>query len=182
MKCYVAFLRGINVGGHHKVPMADLRKLLEKNGFERVKTLLNSGNVIFDHQEINTNELEEISSQLLEENFGFKVPTSIRSSDEIKELVESDPFQGKELSKEVRFYLSFLRADLQAELNIPWTSEDGSFKILEKKGRSIISILDLSIGNTPKAMEVLEKAYRKENITTRNWNTLLKIYDIIQTR
>jgi len=45
---YVAFLRGINVGGHHKVPMADLRKELEKLGFENVMTLLNSGNIIFE--------------------------------------------------------------------------------------------------------------------------------------
>ena len=45
---YVAFLRGINVGGHHKIPMADLRRALEELGFRKVVTLLNSGNVIFD--------------------------------------------------------------------------------------------------------------------------------------
>ena len=45
---YVAFLRGINVGGHHKIPMAELRNVMEEMGFSEVVTLLNSGNVIFD--------------------------------------------------------------------------------------------------------------------------------------
>ena len=44
---YVGFLRGINVGGHHKVPMAELSKELKKLNFENVVTLLNSGNVVF---------------------------------------------------------------------------------------------------------------------------------------
>lgn len=47
MNRYVAFLRGINVSGHHKVPMADLRKEMEKLNFEKVITILNSGNIIF---------------------------------------------------------------------------------------------------------------------------------------
>jgi uncharacterized protein (DUF1697 family) len=47
-KKYVAFLRGINVGGHHKVPMADLRKELGKLDFKNSVTLLNSGNIKFE--------------------------------------------------------------------------------------------------------------------------------------
>ena len=44
---YVAFLRGINVGGHHKVPMSELKELLESEGMSNISTLLNSGNAIF---------------------------------------------------------------------------------------------------------------------------------------
>ena len=47
MKTYIALLRGINVGGHKKVPMAELRDLLNKNGFSDIKTYIQSGNVIF---------------------------------------------------------------------------------------------------------------------------------------
>ena len=47
METFVALLRGINVGGHHKVPMAELRTELEKLGYSKVNTLLNSGNIIF---------------------------------------------------------------------------------------------------------------------------------------
>lgn len=48
MKTYIALLRGINVGGNKKVPMADLKKMLEKAGYENVRTLLNSGNAVFE--------------------------------------------------------------------------------------------------------------------------------------
>ena len=56
---YVAFLRGINVGGHHKVPMADLRRELEAMSFQKVTTLLNSGNVIFNWQDEDPSQLSE---------------------------------------------------------------------------------------------------------------------------
>ena len=51
MKTYIALLRGINVGGHRKVPMAELRELLTKSGLDNVKTYIQSGNVIFQSQE-----------------------------------------------------------------------------------------------------------------------------------
>ena len=58
---------------------------------------------------------------------------------------------------------------------MPWSSPDNSFHILEKRGKDILSVLDLSKSKTPKAMEILEKTYGKSNITTRNWKTILRI-------
>jgi len=75
---YVAFLRGINVGGHHKVPMADLRKELEKLGFENVETLLNSANIIFEAISDYEENLEKKISAHLEKSFGFPIPTIVR--------------------------------------------------------------------------------------------------------
>ena len=54
---YVALLRGINVGGHHKVPMAELRKELENLGFTNIVTILNSGNVIFETSKMGIDEM-----------------------------------------------------------------------------------------------------------------------------
>ena len=62
---YVAFLRGINVGGHHKVPMAELRLIMEELGFEKVITLLNSGNIIFDATTKYPEDLEKKSQRNL---------------------------------------------------------------------------------------------------------------------
>ena len=71
---YVAFLRGINVGGHHKVPMIDLRAELEKINLKNSITILNSGNVLFESDEKN---LENKISEHLEEKFGFHIPVII---------------------------------------------------------------------------------------------------------
>ena len=59
MNAYIALLRGINVGGHKKVPMAELRELLTKSGFQNVQTYIQSGNVVFQSSE-KASELEKI--------------------------------------------------------------------------------------------------------------------------
>lgn len=171
---YVAFLRGINVGGHHKVPMAELRKAMAAIKFEKVETLLNSGNIIFEAIADNPEVLEKAISEHLEKVFGFPIPAIVRKSEMIYRLLDRNPFKDIILTKDIRLYVSFLRKDIKAELKLPWTSSDGSFKIVGKSNKTILSILDLSISKTPKAMGILEKSYGTD-ITTRNWNTIKRV-------
>jgi uncharacterized protein (DUF1697 family) len=171
---YVAFLRGINVGGHHKVPMAELRKELEKMNFENVITLLNSGNILFDG---NADDLEHIEKKMaahLERAFGFPIPTIIRKAEMINRWLEDDPFKEVILTKDIRLYVTFLKEDKEFDFQLPWTSEDQSYKIISKQEKNILSILDLTISKTPKAMLILEKSVGKD-ITTRNWNTIIRL-------
>ena len=171
---YVAFLRGINVGGHHKVPMADLNKELQKLKFENIKTLLNSGNIIFEATDESILNLEKKTSEHLEVSFGFPIPTIIRSSEVINQLLSNNPFEDIILSKDIRLYVSFLNKDSESDLALPWTSSDNSYRIIEKRDKTVLSVLDLSISKTPKAMEAFEKFYGKD-VTTRNWNTIERI-------
>lgn len=168
------------MGGHHKVPMADLKKtfatLSGNSGakFDNIITLLNSGNVIFQTEATDLDLLETTISESLETSFGFPIPTRVRSADMLMDLLASDPFKNINITKDIRCYISFLKDDTPSELEIPWTSEDQSFKILRVHQKTIVSVLDLAITNTPKAMGALEKTYGKD-ITTRNWNTLKRI-------
>ena len=77
MKRFVALLRGINVSGKNKIPMAELKKDFENLGFAEVKTYLNSGNVIFSSQEERTEKLTEQIEIMIEEQFGFQVPVFV---------------------------------------------------------------------------------------------------------
>ena len=174
MKKYIAFLRGINVGGHHKVPMADLRSELEKLGFENISTILNSGNIIFDAKSDDLETIERTTSLHLEAHFGFPIPTIVKKLEAIYDLFLSDPFKNITLTKDLRFYVSFLRNDVESDLKLPWASDDQAFRIIDIHDNSILSVLDISVTKTPKAMEVLEKSYGK-NITTRNWNTIKRV-------
>lgn len=171
---YIAFLRGINVGGHHKVPMAELKNLLVGMGCENVSTILNSGNIIFDFNKGKLLEIEDEIRRCLETNFGFSIPTILRTAAEILELYHQEPFADIVLTKELRFYVSFLIDAPKASIEIPWHSDDKSFRILKKVDRTIVSVLDLSISQTPKAMKALEDFFGK-GITTRNWNTIKRI-------
>lgn len=171
---YVALLRGINVGGHHKVPMLDLRSEFEKLGFKKVITLLNSGNILFETEASSTKLLEQMIANSLEKCFGFSIPTIVNPFSVVQNLIIQNPFSNIEVTKDLRLYVSFLQDKNDVEIPLPWASSDNSFQILEKRQNCIISVLDLSVGKTPKAMEALEKIYGK-NLTTRNWNTLAKI-------
>ncbi len=174
METYVAFLRGINVGGHHKVPMKELKAEMESWGYADVVTLLNSGNIIFRSERKEIGELEPLLQKQIENHFGFPIPTRIRTGDQIGSYLELNPFKNIEATKDTRLYVSFLSHLPEDPVGLPWISEDGSFRIISNQNHDIFSVLDLSKRNTPKGMEKLEKFYGKD-ITTRNWNTLVRI-------
>jgi len=173
-KTYIVFLRGINVGGNHKLPMSELKLIMTDMGFSNVVTLLNSGNVIFTYAEADLSNLESDISIQLEEKFGFPVPTIVKAEDEIRMLFDSNPFADIELTKDIRQYISFQKFASKSELELPWQSEDGSFQILSDDNGIIVSVLDLSKTGTPKAMKIVEEKYGKD-ITTRNWKTIERI-------
>jgi uncharacterized protein (DUF1697 family) len=154
--------------------MAELRKEMEHLNFEKVETILNSGNIIFDAITDDTDNLEKIISEQLETVFGFHIPTILRTSEMICGLLDNDPFKDITLTKDIRLYVSFLKKENKINLTLPWTNDDNSFKIIGKSNKTIFSVLDLSITKTPKGMEALEKYYGTD-ITTRNWNTIKRI-------
>lgn len=155
------------------MPMAELRSEMEKMKFENVKTLLNSGNVIFDgnpDQEVNR---EDKIATHLEEVFGFPIPVLIRKEDEIVDLIDSDPFSDIEVTEDIRLYVTFLKEKPENEVTLPWISEDKSYRIIDIRDRAFCSVLDLSVTGRPK-LNSLESLFGKNN-TRRNWNTVNRI-------
>tara|TARA_R110000850_G_scaffold30630_1_gene84147 strand:- start:17647 stop:18192 length:546 start_codon:yes stop_codon:yes gene_type:complete len=176
---YIALLRGINVGGHKKVPMAALKAMMEAMGFAHVKTLLNSGNVVFTGPETDAKKLEAQLSDQLEQTFGFPVPVVVRNGEEVHKMVSSAPFKEVETHKNIRLYVTFINETLiENPLDLPWVSSDGAFHIIGFTDSEVISYLNVSKTKTTDAMNILEKTYGK-HVTTRNWNTVLKIAKLL---
>ncbi len=88
---YVALLRGINISGKNKISMAELKKIFEENGYKNVKTLLNSGNVIFDFDAVNTQSLMSDISKIIKNKFGFNIPVFVLTATELKEVLSNHP-------------------------------------------------------------------------------------------
>lgn len=170
MKKYVALLRGINVGGHKKVPMKDLKDVFEKNDYENVKTFLASGNVVFEGKDGKDLKISEI----LEKAFGFEIKTIVLPFEDVEKLVKANPFKDIAVTPETRLYVTFLSDESKGNIDVPYTSEDQSFRILKKFENILLSVLDLSKTGRPDAMDVLEKTFGK-TITTRNYNTIKRI-------
>lgn len=91
MNTYIALLRGINVGGHKKIKMADLRNLLENEGFKSVKTYIQSGNLVFLCDENNLKVIREKIEHLIEQAYGFNVPTHIISHEYLTSVIQHIP-------------------------------------------------------------------------------------------
>ena len=173
---YAALLLGINVGGHRKVPMADLKKLLEKEGFGNVRTLLASGNVLFDAPKGDARKLEKNLEAVIEKTFGFPVGVIVRTQEELRALSDSDPFKGVEVTPMTRLYVTFLSDETKkCALKKGYVSPDTSFRILRGTDTEVCGVITLlERGKTPEAMNILVKAFGKK-ITTRNWNTVQKM-------
>jgi uncharacterized protein (DUF1697 family) len=166
----VVLLRGINVGGNKKVPMADLRKLFEKNGFRNVKTLLASGNVVLDDPE---NKVSQ-AGKIIEEHFGFTVPSMFFPFSDIVSISEENPFSEITVNEKIRLYVTFLPKDAEHYDPEKHLYKKEGYEIIGGNGRFIYSVLNLEIMGSVDAMSILEKTHGK-GITTRNFNTLKKI-------
>ncbi len=177
---FVALLRGINVSGRHKVPMARLRKELEKIGCSDVHTLLNSGNVIFRAKNSNSGALQAIIASHLRQVFDFEVPTWVIDAPYFKTLSETNPYDHLEFHDHLRYYVTFTGDKVNDEPDIPFELDSGGFRIISRDGPVLYSILDLRKSKTPDAMGLLEKMYGK-GITTRNWNTISRILKKLET-
>lgn len=90
----IALLRGINVGGHKKVPMAQLREVLGGLGYEDVKTYVNSGNAVFTAPAAPAGRFEGDIEAALREALGFEVPVVVRTRDELAAIAADNPLAG----------------------------------------------------------------------------------------
>ncbi|NJD22163.1 MAG: DUF1697 domain-containing protein [Melioribacter sp.] len=174
---YIAFLRGINVGGNKKVPMAELKNIMEKTGFSNVQTILATGNVIFDSQEKKPALIKETIEKKLHGIFGFEIKTLVYSMLDIKKLVDSHPFDGIKATKETRFYITFLSHKPKSTFKAPYVSPDKLFRILKVTDIALFSVLLAKDARSVDAMNFIDKEFGKD-VTTRNWNTITKILSI----
>ncbi len=91
MKRYIALLRGINISGKNKVPMAELRKCFESLGVMEVKTCLNSGNVIFSSADGNVTALTDRVEHMMQREFGLDIPVFIIPQEELADILRHAP-------------------------------------------------------------------------------------------
>jgi uncharacterized protein (DUF1697 family) len=173
MTRYVALLRGI-APTNPNMRNDKLRSVFEKLGFENVKTVISSGNVIFESASRSAKKLEETIETALPEQLGFTSTTIIRSQKQIHALVDEDPFQGMEHSQKSSLNVTFLKKKRTIDIKFPYKVENRYCTLLGMDGGAICSVIDLTNAKTPDLMLWLEKQFGKE-ITTRTWKTVERI-------
>jgi uncharacterized protein (DUF1697 family) len=173
MPRYVALLRGI-APTNPNMRNDKLRGIFEKLGFENVKTVISSGNVIFDSPSRSARKLQETIESALPEQLGFRSTTIIRSQKQLQELVEQNPFQGMEHSQTSTLNVTFLKQKRKTGIKFPHKVKDRDYELLGIYDGAICSVIDLTSAKTPDLMLWLERKFGKE-ITTRTWKTVERI-------
>jgi uncharacterized protein (DUF1697 family) len=170
---YVALLRGINVGGNNKVPMADLRAMCSGLGYDSVETYIQSGNVVFDAAASEASVATELEAALLS-TFGLTLSVVVRSSRELIDIVSRNPFAGESdgTKLHVTFFAEPLAVALVAKLD-PAFSPPDTFVL---DGRDMYLHLPGGMGTSKLAVHVGQKLSKLG--TTRNWNTVLKLVEM----
>jgi len=108
MKRYIAFLRGVNISGKNKVPMAELKKDFEKFDFGEVKTYLNSGNVIFSSDENNTEKMAKQIERMIKNQYELDIPVFVISREELVDILRNAPDWWGDENKEIYDNLIFI--------------------------------------------------------------------------
>lgn len=106
---HVALLRGINLGGHNKVPMAELRAALTASGFAGVSTYIQSGNVLFSAPEADTAVLEQAVAEVIARTFCLKIDVVVVTRDRLAAVLSANPYPDEPNPKYV--HVVFLGAE-----------------------------------------------------------------------
>ncbi len=174
MRTYIALLRGINVSGQKKVPMAELRELLSKSGLENVQTYIQSGNVIFQSSEESKKVIENNIQKSILNHFKIEVPVLIRTPKELKAIFDTCPFS--EVKKE-NSYFSILNTVPDVNLvketqEIKYPNEE--FVITDD---CVYFYSSVGYGKAKCNNNFFERKL-KVSVTTRNYKTMLKLLSL----
>lgn len=176
MTRYVALLRGINVGGHRRVPMAELRDVLTGLGWDAVATHLNSGNAVFTTAPTDPGALAAALEKALAGHFGFTVECLVRSGEELRDVRRRCPFPAADRDPAK---LLVLFADREPEPALldrvdPAAHAPDEFRL---DGREIYCWFPNGMGRS-KLPDALNAATRGHVLTGRNWRTVSKLAEL----
>jgi uncharacterized protein (DUF1697 family) len=165
MPRYVALLRGVSP---LNAKMPELKGCFEAAGFTDVKTVLSSGNVIFDARGGSESAIERRAEAAMQEALGKSFPTIVRQTAFLNKLLESDPYAGFALPPNAKRVITFLRQPSKTKITLPIES-DGA-RILRLIGAEVFTAY-VPGERGPVFMTLIEKTFGKD-VTTRTWDTV----------
>ncbi|MBB6417305.1 DUF1697 domain-containing protein [Streptomyces massasporeus] len=175
---YAALLRGINVGGSRKVPMADLRTLLADLGLDDVRTYLQSGQAVFASGHGDQESLAGEIARAIEKHFGFGVDVIVRDHAYLRAIADACPFPAADLEPKqlhVTYFSAPVTPDRFAEIDQEACHPE-EFRLGD---RALYLYAPNGLGRSKLAEHLSKPRITKGVIaTTRNWNTVVKLVEM----
>jgi uncharacterized protein (DUF1697 family) len=170
---YVALLRGINVGGKAKIPMAALRDTCAGAGCDDVVTYIQSGNVVLKSR-LTADKLRSALEAAIAEEFGFNPAVMVRTAKELASVVDRNPYAGAD---DKTVHVGFLHAAPNAATKKCLATIDCAPEELTVAGRDVYLHLPNGMGRAALPVQ-MERCLRPTPITVRNWRTVTKLVEL----
>jgi len=164
-------MRGINVSGQKIIRMENLRATFEALGFRRVRSYVQSGNVIFEATKSSSDNLSELIREKILSEYGFSVPVVLRTVDEMKKIVGGNPFLNEKGIDTSKLHVTFL-SEMPAKASLGKLAKlDSLPDQFRVKGREVFLYCPDGYGRTKLSNTAFEKLLSMD-ATTRNWKTV----------
>ena len=173
---HVALLRGINVGGHNALPMAELRSTCAGLGWRDVRTYIQSGNVVF-RADAGAARLEHDLEQALERRFGLRVPVLVRAAAAWPDYVRGNPFPEESREEGNRVMLALSRAPLLPDAVDRLRERAADGERIERVGDALWIHFPAGSGRSKLSPGLLDRLAGSP-VTTRNWRTVVKLHEM----
>jgi uncharacterized protein (DUF1697 family) len=181
MPVYLSLFRGINVGGNHQVKMADLTALHEALGCTGVRSYIQSGSVVFTSDETDAEGLRARIEEGFERRFGFRSEVYLRTADQMRAMVERNPFHDQPGRAPNWVVVTFLPAHTNPA---EWEEAIASYPGPEEMalvGDELHIYYCNGIGTSKLPNTALGRKLKTTG-TARNWNTVLKLHALFSER
>lgn len=178
MTVYVSMLRAVNVGGSSRIKMDALQRVYESLGFADVRTLLQSGNVLFRSTLVDRERLIKRIMQELERQLDLRIEVVLRTLAEVESIVERGPvLSGRaDSSKLLVMFLSAVPSAAAQAALLKWHKSKELPEMLELRGPEIYLYYPNGVGRSKLTNAVIEDKLDTSG-TARNWNTLVKLVE-----
>jgi uncharacterized protein (DUF1697 family) len=174
MTTYIALLRGINVGGHKKVAMSDLRDFIADLGFDDVRTLLQTGNLVFGANARTGAALERLLEVEAAKRLDLQTDFVVRTAKEWQAIIAQNPFRAEAKSDPSHLVVQFMKdAPPTTAVKALQTAIKGP-EIVRAIGKQLYVVYPAGIGRSKLTAKLIEDKLGAR-ATGRNWNTVLKL-------
>jgi uncharacterized protein (DUF1697 family) len=180
MALSVALLRGINIAGHNKVAMADLRRLCEDIGLRDPRSLLNSGNLLFESGKRSTAQLERLLETEARKRLALETEFFVRTGKEWEAVIADNPFTQQARRDPGHLVVMILKDAVGPKEVGSLQKAIAGPELVRGRGRHVYVTYPAGIGRSRLTSAVIDAKLGTRG-TGRNWNTVLKIGTIVRS-
>ena len=174
MTTHIALLRGINVGGHKQISMADLRDLLTQLGLADVRSLLQSGNLVFGATGRTSTQLERLLETEADKRLALKTDFFVRTAKEWEGIVAHNPFRKEAARDPGHLVVMFLKDPPSVTGVKALQSGITGREVVRAARKHLYIVYPDGIGRSRLTNAVIDQRLGTRG-TGRNWNTVLKL-------